>query len=91
MNPSNLASFDLVVLGDRRHYDVFQPELTEDRNRDVAVEGLRQLGLTPKERELLTRAKRNSDNLVHLENQAFAAVASNDVARARHRPSWNRP
>jgi hypothetical protein len=71
-----------AATGDRRHYDAFQRELTEDRNRDVAVEGLRQLGITPQERELLTRAKRNSDNLVHLENQAFAAVASNNVARA---------
>src|SRR5436190_4793689 len=71
-----------AATGDRRHYDAFQRELTEDRNRDLAVEGLRQLGLAPQERELLTRAKRNSDNLVHLENQAFAAVASNDVTRA---------
>jgi hypothetical protein len=71
-----------AATGDRRHYDAFQRELTEDRNRDVAVEGLRQLGITPQERELLTRAKRNSDNLVHLENQAFAAVASNEVTRA---------
>jgi signal transduction histidine kinase/DNA-binding response OmpR family regulator/HPt (histidine-containing phosphotransfer) domain-containing protein len=71
-----------AATGDRRHYDAFQRELNEDRNRDVAVEGLRQIGLTLQERELLDRAKRNSDNLVHLENQAFAAVASNDVTRA---------
>src|SRR5678815_4302410 len=71
-----------AATADRRHYDAFQRELTEDRNRDVAVDGLRQLGLTPQEGELLARAKRNSDNLVHLENQAFAAVASNQVPRA---------
>src|SRR5436190_19023159 len=71
-----------AATGDRRHYDTFQQELTVDRNRDIAVEGLMQLGLAPTEQELLTRAKRNSDNLVHLENEAFAAVASNDVQRA---------
>src|SRR4051794_8282131 len=53
-----------AATGNRRHYDAFQRELTEDRNREVAVEGLEQLGLTSQERELLTRAKRNSDSLV---------------------------
>src|SRR5687768_3689512 len=71
-----------AATGDRRHYDAFQRELNEDRNRDVALEGLRQIGLTLQERELLDRAKRNSDNLVHLESQAFAAAESNNVARA---------
>src|SRR5215475_4700203 len=68
--------------GDRRHYDAFQRELSVDRNRDRAVEGLNQLGLLPSEQQLITNAKRNSDDLVLLENQAFAAVASNDVPRA---------
>jgi PAS domain S-box-containing protein len=71
-----------AATGDRRFYEAFQKELNVDRNRDVAVEGLQQLGLTLDEQELLTRAKRNSDGLVHLENEAFAAVASNDVPRA---------
>ncbi len=71
-----------AATGARRHYEAFQRELTVDRNRDVAVEGLRQLGLLPAEQQLINNAKRNSDNLVHLENEAFAAVASNDVARA---------
>src|SRR5262245_36986766 len=71
-----------AATGDRRHYDAFQKELTVDRNRDEAVVALAQLGLTPAEEALITRAKQNSDNLVHLENEAFAAVASNDVPRA---------
>jgi signal transduction histidine kinase/DNA-binding response OmpR family regulator/HPt (histidine-containing phosphotransfer) domain-containing protein len=71
-----------AATGDRQHYDAFQKELTVDRNRDEAVEGLRQLGLAAAEEALIKRAKQNSDNLVHLENEAFAAVASNDVRRA---------
>jgi len=71
-----------AATGDKRYYDAFQRELNVDRNRDVAVEGLKQLDLVPEELELLTRAKRNSDNLVELENQAFAAVANNDSGRA---------
>jgi two-component system sensor histidine kinase/response regulator len=68
--------------GARRYYDVFQQELGEDRNRDLAVEGMRQLKLLPSELDLITRAKRNSDRLVLLENQAFAAAGSNDLQRA---------
>ncbi len=70
--------------GDRRYYDAFQQELREARNRDLAVEGMRQLKLLPSELELITRAKRNSDRLVLLENQAFAAAGSNDLQRAIH-------
>jgi len=71
-----------AATGDRRYYDAFERELNVERTRDIAVEGLRQLGLMPSELQLIEKAKRNSDNLVHLENQAFAAVSSNDVRRA---------
>src|SRR5215475_8915095 len=71
-----------AATGERRFYEAFERELNVDRTRDVAVEGLRQLGLLPSELQLIEKAKRNSDNLVHLENQAFAAVSSNDVRRA---------
>jgi signal transduction histidine kinase/DNA-binding response OmpR family regulator len=71
-----------AATGERRFYDAFERELNVDRTRDVAVEGLRQLGLLPSELQLIEKAKRNSDNLVHLENEAFAAVSSNDVRRA---------
>jgi signal transduction histidine kinase/DNA-binding response OmpR family regulator/HPt (histidine-containing phosphotransfer) domain-containing protein len=71
-----------AATGERRFYDAFERELTVDRTRDIAVEGLRQLGLLPGELQLIEKAKRNSDNLVHLEDQAFAAVSSNNVPRA---------
>src|SRR5262249_1868537 len=71
-----------AATGERRHYDAFQRELNVDRNRDVAVEGLRQIGLDAQELALINRAKQNSDDLVHLENEAFAAIAANDVPRA---------
>src|SRR5262249_30779535 len=64
-----------AATGERRYYDAFERELNVDRNREIAVEGLRQLGLLPGELQLINNAKRSSDNLVHLENQAFAAVA----------------
>jgi two-component system sensor histidine kinase/response regulator len=71
-----------AATGDHRFYDAFQKELKVDRNRDLAMDGLRQLVLTPYELELLTRAKRNSDRLVNLENKAFAAASAHDVSRA---------
>ncbi len=71
-----------AATGERQHYDAFQKELTVDRNRDEAVDGLRHLGLTAAEEALIKRAKQNSDNLVGLENEAFAAVASSNVSRA---------
>jgi signal transduction histidine kinase/HPt (histidine-containing phosphotransfer) domain-containing protein len=71
-----------AATGDPRHIAAFKQELNVDRNRDLAVESLRRLGLTEDEQELLTRAKRNSDGLVALEDQAFAAVERGDTPEA---------
>ena len=71
-----------AATGDRHHYDEFQRELHVDRNRDRALEQLRRAGLSDDEQELVTRAKNNSDRLVGLENQAFAAVERGDVPGA---------
>ena len=53
-----------------------------DRSRDKAVEKLKGLGVPPRYLALVERAKRNSDQLVALENRAFEAVASNDLKTA---------
>ena len=42
-----------AATGDRRHYDAFQKELRVDRNRDLAVDGLQELGLDAAELELV--------------------------------------
>ncbi len=68
--------------GDEKYKKAFQAELTIDRNRDIAVEGLQKLGLAEEEQELIARAKRNSDKLVVLENQAFASVENLDIPHA---------
>src|SRR5574339_261933 len=68
--------------GDRRHLDAFQREVEVDRNRDLAVAGLKQLELTAEELGLLEKAKRNSDDLIRLEQKAFAAAEKNDVSQA---------
>ena len=71
-----------AATGDRRYYDDFQWELNLDRNRDKAVEGLKELGLTPAELSLLNTAKKNSDQLVSLENKAFASAEQKDFSTA---------
>lgn len=68
--------------GDKRYKKAFDDELKIDRNRDIAVAGLQKVGLTEEEQELIERAKQNSDKLVVLENQAFAAVENLDTPHA---------
>jgi len=71
-----------AATGDQRYKKEFDEELKIDRNRDIAVSGLQKLGLTEEEQELIERAKRNSDKLILLENQAFAAVENLDTPHA---------
>ncbi len=71
-----------AATGQRKYLDDFRKELEVDRNRDRALEGLLRMDLTHEEQALLTRAKRNSDQLVKVENQAFAAVESGDTQAA---------
>lgn len=71
-----------AATGDKRYKKDFDEELQIDRNRDIAVAGLQKLGLSEDEQELIDRAKRNSDKLVLLENQAFAAVENLDTPHA---------
>src|SRR5215470_227192 len=46
-----------AATGERRFYDAFERELNVDRNRDTAVEGLRQLDLLPSELQLINNTK----------------------------------
>jgi sigma-B regulation protein RsbU (phosphoserine phosphatase) len=71
-----------AATGEPRYREAFQRELTADRNRDAAADGLRQLGITAAELLLINNAKRNSDELVHLEQRALAEAGSNDLDRA---------
>src|SRR6185369_16307848 len=48
-----------AATGEPRYREAFQRELTADRNRDAAADGLRQLGITAAELLLINNAKRN--------------------------------
>ncbi len=68
--------------GDPLFLDEFRRELDQDRNREVAIERLKKLGLTGRERDLLQQAKSNSDELVQLENQAIAWADQGQLEQA---------
>lgn len=71
-----------AATSDSRFQKDYQYELEIERSRDEAVEALSRLELTGEEDKLLEEAKRNSDNLVSLENRAFEAAARKDNATA---------
>jgi len=71
-----------AATGDPKYYKAFQQELTKDRTRDTALEGLQRLGLSETELALITQAKQNSDTLVSLEHRAMAAVARSNLTEA---------
>ena len=71
-----------AVAGDPRYRDVFFREIHVERSRDRAVEGLRALGLTQEESELVSRAKRASDALIAQEEKSFQAAERKDFTAA---------
>ncbi|MEO8352218.1 MAG: response regulator, partial [Chthoniobacteraceae bacterium] len=71
-----------AATGEQRYKDDFRRELDVTRSRDRAMDRLRQLGLTQVELKYLNRAKENSDQLVTLENKAFAAAEEKNFPTA---------
>ncbi|RQW84426.1 MAG: hypothetical protein EHM62_00695, partial [Methylococcus sp.] len=71
-----------AATGDTRFRDAYVEEQTATRTRDKAVAGLRQVGITNDELDLIERAKANSDQLISLEKRAFAAGESGDLKLA---------
>jgi two-component system, sensor histidine kinase and response regulator len=71
-----------AIAGDPRYRDVFLREIHVERSRDRAVEGLRALGLTQEESELISRAKQSSDALIIQEEKSFQAAERKDFTQA---------
>lgn len=62
-----------AATGDPRYREAFMTEMTVNRSRDKAVEGLHELDITSEESDLIEEGKAQSDQLIHLEERAFAA------------------
>lgn len=73
-----------AVTGDKLYYDAYMKELNEDKNREVALEGLKKNGLTAKEWAALEQISALSEGLVPLEEEAieYASKGNTDKAEA---------
>ena len=71
-----------AVTGDTNYYDDYIQELTVDKNRDKALEGLRGDKLKTQEWQELNAIAEVSNSLVPLEESAMEAVKAGDTAAA---------
>ena len=71
-----------AVTGDTMYYDDYMRELNTDKNRDIAWAGLEENNIRDYEWAELNEIAFLSNNLVPLEEEAMAAVASGDTATA---------
>ncbi len=68
--------------GEKKFKNDFQFELQVARSRDKALLTLKELGLLSTEIDQISNAKANSDALVSLEDQAFAAADRGELKKA---------
>lgn len=66
------------VTGNEQYYNDYMRELNEDRNRDIAWEGLKRNDITAEEWSEMEHIAELSDALVPLEEEAMSAVAAGD-------------
>lgn len=71
-----IAVQSYAVTGDKNYYDDYIKELNVDRNRDIALEGLKSNNITSAEWDEMNQITKLSDDLVPIEELAMAAVAS---------------
>ena len=72
-----------VMRGDVRHLESFRGRESEERLREGAIKGVRQLGATPVEVDALNEVETNADVLDRIEAAAVAAYRNGDQAGAR--------
>ena len=72
-----------AVTGNSQYYDDYYKELNDDKNRDIAWNGLKKGHLKSNEWAELEEIASLSNNLVPLEEQAMDAVKNNDLSSAQ--------
>ena len=77
----NVQSF--AVTGNEDYYNAYMKELNTDKNRDHAIETLKKCGITDQEWADLNKIASMSENLVPLEEEAFASGKRGDLAAAQ--------
>jgi len=71
-----------AATGDITHHDNYWREVDERKNRDIAVENMRNIGITYHEGALVTEMYALSNNLIPLEKEAMKLVAAGDRLNA---------
>lgn len=71
-----------AATGEAKYEEAYNHEVNIDRSRDKAVQGLTALGTPGNELGLIEEAKRNSDDLINLENRAFDAGRADNLKLA---------
>lgn len=71
-----------AATGNQQYYDAYMQELEKDKNRDIALAGLKKNNLKADEWEKLNKITNLSNGLVPLEENAMEAVAANDTKTA---------
>ncbi|MDY5883377.1 MAG: methyl-accepting chemotaxis protein [Roseburia sp.] len=70
------------VTGDQSYYDAYLKELNEDKNRDIAWEGLKKCGLKDSEWAELEHIAELSNGLVPIEEEACEKASNGDTEGA---------
>lgn len=77
---SEVQSF--AVTGDMQYYNNYMKELNEDKNRDIALAGLKENDITDDEWDKLNHIASLSEGLVPLEEEAMALAQSGKTSKA---------
>ncbi len=71
-----------AVMGKQEHYDAYMKELEEDKNRDIAWDGLKRNHLTSEEWKCMEHIAELSNGLVPLEEEAMDYARNKNTSRA---------
>lgn len=72
-----------VQYGEKEYYDNYWKEVNETKTRDRVVQRLQELNAPQELLDLVETAKKNSDTLIGLEDEAMKAVEQQDFEKAR--------
>ena len=71
-----------AITSDQSHYDAYMKELNEDKNRDIAWEGLKKNSITKEEWASLEHIAELSNGLVPLEEKSMEFAQKRDTSKA---------
>lgn len=72
-----------VQFGDKQYLDNYWKEVNETKTRDKVVDRLKELNALPEELNYIEEAKKQSDALVKIEDEAMKAVVAGKLDQAR--------